>query len=114
MSSLNVRARYQSLVKMVPATRYPLPAVARRQRSGQYFDNPTAAYSTADYYAITLLHRQAGKVEATCPAGIARVDDGQASLTITSPAGDAFTVNFMNDYVNAAGKSVVARFEVDT
>jgi len=78
-------------------------------------DNPTEPYSTADYDATTLL--RCGPVGSppggTCPAGILRMEGGQASIVITSPGGQEFTINFMTDYVNAAGRQVEATFEGD-
>ena len=79
-------------------------------------DNPTAPFSTADYDATTLLRcRAVGESEsATCPAGILRMEGGQASIVIQSRAGEQFTINFMSDYVNAANRTVDARLEGDT
>lgn len=51
---------------------------------------------------------------AYCSAGILRMDDGQASIIITDPDGDEFTVNFMTDYVNSAGHEVDAKLTGDT
>jgi hypothetical protein len=50
----------------------------------------------------------------SCPAGILRMEDRQASIVITSPAGEQFTINFMTDYVNATSGEVEARMEGDT
>ena len=79
-------------------------------------DNPTAPFSTADYDATTLL--RCGAVGADefghCPAGILRMEDGQASIVVESLAGEQFTVNFMSDYVNATNREVEARLEGDT
>lgn len=79
-------------------------------------DNPTAPFSTADYDATTLLRcRAAGDNEtATCPAGILRMDGGQASIVVQSRAGEQFTINFMSDYVNATNRKAEARLEGDT
>jgi hypothetical protein len=72
--------------------------------------NATWPYCTSDYDATTLLRcRSVGDVDwGTCPAGVLRMDDGQASVVISSPAGDEVTINFMRDYVNAANRSVEA------
>ena len=78
-------------------------------------DDPTAPYSTADFDATTALPCRADKQSdmATCPAGILRMEDGQASITVMSPGGEEFTLNFMKDYVNAAGRTVAAEFRDD-
>ena len=47
------------------------------------------------------------------------MEDGQASVTVQSPDGQQFTLNFMKDtatgepYVNASGREVAARMEAD-
>mgnify|MGYP001812293632 CR=1 FL=1 len=79
-------------------------------------DNWTAPYTTADYDATTRLacaYVNADKIEG-CPAGIQRMEDGRASIVITSPAGKQFTINFMKDYVNSGAGEVVASMEGDT
>ena len=79
-------------------------------------ENPTAPYSTKDYDATTLL--RCGYVDSgpthECPAGILRMEQGQASIVITGPDGRQFTVNFMTDYVNATGREVKASLKGDT
>jgi hypothetical protein len=78
--------------------------------------NPDMPYSTKDYDATTLLRcgmTSSSEME-TCPAGIMRMEDNQASITVTSPAGNQFTINFMTDYVNATSGEVDARMEGDT
>jgi len=79
-------------------------------------DNATAPFSTADYDATTLLRcRAVDDAEYdSCPAGILRMDGGEASIVIESPAGDQFTINFMRDYVNATNRKADARLEGDT
>lgn len=80
-------------------------------------DNPTAPFSTRDYDATTLLRcRTQGQSEyGDCPAGILRMDNGQASIVVQSPRGRQFTINFMTDYVNATkGRQVEANREGDT
>jgi hypothetical protein len=42
------------------------------------------------------------------------MEDRQASIVITSPAGEQFTINFMKDYVNASAGEVDTRLEGDT
>ncbi len=77
--------------------------------------NPTAPFSTEDYDATTLLRcRAAGAAEfSTCPAGILRMENSQASIVVQSPAGEQFTINFMTDYVNATNREVEANLEGD-
>lgn len=79
-------------------------------------DNDTAPYTTNDYDATTRL--RCGMNDDTelgsCPAGILRMEDGQASIVITNPSGQQFTINFMTDYVNATSGEVDARLEGDT
>lgn len=79
-------------------------------------DNPTAPFSTNDYDATTLLRcRAAGDAEfGNCPAGILRMEDGQASIVVKSQVGETFTINFMKDYVNATNREVEASFDDDT
>jgi hypothetical protein len=70
-------------------------------------DNATAPFATkyagGEYDATTLLRCKAAGDRAfgNCPAGILRMEDGQASIVIQSPRGAQFTINFMTDYVNA-------------
>jgi hypothetical protein len=79
-------------------------------------DNPTAPFSTTDYDATTLLRcRAAGDSEfGQCPAGILRMDDGQASIVVQNQLGKQFTINFMTGYVNATNREVDARLDGDT
>lgn len=79
-------------------------------------DNPTAPFSTADYDATTLLRCRAvvDSEPGNCPAGILRMDAGQASIVVRSQAGEQFTINFMSDYVNATNRKAEARLEGDT
>jgi hypothetical protein len=82
-------------------------------------DNATAPFATkyagGDYDATTLLRcKAAGDREyGNCPAGILRMEDGQASIVIQSQLGQQFTVNFMTDYVNATVGEVDARLNGD-
>jgi len=82
-------------------------------------DNATSPFATkyagGDYDATTLLRcKAAGDREyGNCPAGILRMDDGQASIVIQSQLGQQFTVNFMTDSVNATVGEVDARLEGD-
>jgi hypothetical protein len=79
-------------------------------------DNPTAPFSTADYDATTLLRcRAADATEfGSCPAGILRMENRQASIVVQNPQGEQFTINFMTGYVNATNREVKARLEGDT
>lgn len=83
-------------------------------------DNPTAPFATryagGEYDATALLRcKVAGSTEyGTCPAGILRMEDRQASIVIKSPRDQEFTVNFMTGYVNATVGEVDARLEGDT
>jgi hypothetical protein len=79
-------------------------------------DNPTAPFSTDKYDATTLLRcRAAGDKEfGRCPAGILRMEDGQASVVIQNQLGERFTINFMKAYVNATNREADARLEGDT
>jgi len=78
-------------------------------------DNATAPFSTKDYDATTLLRCKAagGNEYGNCPAGIARMDNRQASITVQSQFGKQFTLNFMTGYVNATVGQVDARLEGD-
>ncbi len=79
-------------------------------------DNPTWPFTTADYDATTLLNcRAAGETEfKSCPAGILRMENSQASIVVQNQLGEQFTINFMADYVNAANREVDARLDGDT
>nr|WP_241263380.1 hypothetical protein [Parahaliea mediterranea] len=80
-------------------------------------NNPTEPYTTADYDATTLLPCRTLDSDdmASCPAGILRMEGGQASIVVTSPGGEEFTFNFMADYVNATkGRQVDAQLYGDT
>lgn len=79
-------------------------------------DSPTWPFTTAEYDATTLL--RCGTVDSdqmgTCPAGVLRMEEGQGSVEILSPAGERFTINFMKDYVNSASGEVEAHIDGDT
>lgn len=79
-------------------------------------DNPTWPFSTETYDATALLRcRAPDALEFEyCPAGILRMEDGQASIVVIGPGGEQFTINFLRDYVNAANREVVANLEGDT
>ena len=78
-------------------------------------DNPHAPFSTADYDATTQLRcRAAGAKDfGDCPAGISRMDNRQASITVQSPQGEKFTINFMTGYVNATNREVKSELTGD-
>ncbi len=78
--------------------------------------NPTAPFSTKDYNATALLRCRASSAPAfgTCPAGVLRMEGGQASVVVQSPGGEQFTINFMTDYVNATNRKADARRDGDT
>jgi hypothetical protein len=82
-------------------------------------DNPTAPFATrrdgGDYDATTILPCKApgDREYGNCPAGILRMDGGEASIVIQSQFGEQFTINFMTDYVNATAGEVNARLDGD-
>ncbi len=78
--------------------------------------SPTAPFSTRDYDATTLLRcRAIDQTEfANCPAGILRMEDGQASIIVQNQSGEQFTINFMSDYINAGNRVVKATLNGDT
>lgn len=78
--------------------------------------NPTWPFTTADYDATALFRcKAAGAAEfASCPGGILRMENKQASIVVQDPSGERFTLNFMADYVNATNREVKARLEGDT
>jgi hypothetical protein len=79
-------------------------------------DNWTAPFTTADYNATTRLRcKAAGDSEfGSCPAGILRMEDKQASIVVQNQLGEQYTINFMKDYVNATNREVEAKLEGDT
>ena len=79
-------------------------------------DNWTAPFTTQDYDATTRLRcRAVGDEEfGSCPAGITRIEDGQASVVVQNQLGEQFTINFMSDHVNATNREVRSRLEGDT
>jgi hypothetical protein len=79
-------------------------------------DNWTAPFTTQDYDATTRLNcKAAGDSEfGSCPAGISRMENNQASITIQDQMGKQFTLNFMTGYVNSTGGEVKAHREGDT
>jgi hypothetical protein len=81
-------------------------------------DNATAPFATryegGKYDATSLLRcKSAGGTFGNCPAGILRMEHGQASIVVQSPCGKQFTINFMKDYVNATVGQVTAKQKGD-
>ena len=82
-------------------------------------DNPTAPFATkyegGQYDATTLLRCKAAgdRDYGNCPAGILRMEGGQASIVVQSQLGKQFTINFMKDYVNATVGEVKAKLNGD-
>lgn len=79
-------------------------------------ENPTAPFSTKEFDATAMLRCRASAAVpfGTCPSGAMRMDAGQASVSIVSPGGQRFTINFMKDYVNATNRKADARLDGDT
>lgn len=79
-------------------------------------DNPTWPFTTEDYDATTVLRcRNVGQKEnGNCPAGILRMENGQASVVVQSQKGEQFTINFMTGYINATNRKVDAKRKDDT
>lgn len=79
-------------------------------------DNWSAPFTTEDYDATTRLRcRAAGDSGlGSCPAGVLRMENGQASIVVQNPLGEQFTINFMTDYINATNREVEARMDGDT
>ena len=79
-------------------------------------DNWAAPFTTREYDATTRLRcKAAGDHEfGSCPAGILRLEGGQASIVVQNQLGEQFTINFMQDYVNASNRQVEAQKKDDT
>lgn len=79
-------------------------------------DNPTWPFTTDEYDATALFRCKAtGDSEfGSCPGGILRMENQQASIVVQNQRGEQFTINFMTDYVNATNREVEARLEGDT
>jgi hypothetical protein len=78
-------------------------------------DNWTAPFTTDEYDATTRLNcRAPGDTGfGSCPAGILRMEGGQASIVVQNLAGEIFTINFMKDHVNATNREVTATLKDD-
>ena len=79
-------------------------------------DNWTTPFTTDEYDATTRLRCKAtGDREfGSCPAGILRMEDRQASIVVQNQLGEQFTINFMTGYVNATNRELEAHMEGDT
>jgi hypothetical protein len=79
-------------------------------------DGYAAPFSTDEYDATTRLRCRAATDQefGSCPAGILRMEGGQASIVVQSQSGEKFTINLMSDYVNATNREVEADLEGDT
>lgn len=79
-------------------------------------DNPTWPFTTDEYHATALFPcKAAGSSEfGSCPGGILRMEDKQASIVVQNQLGEQFTINFMSGYVNATNREVEARLDGDT
>lgn len=79
-------------------------------------DNYTAPFSTDEYDATARLRcRAAGDSEfGSCPAGVLRMEGGEASVVVQNQLGEIFTINFLTDVVNATNRSAEASLEGDT
>ena len=76
----------------------------------------TTEFATDEYDATALFRcKTAGDAQfGSCPGGILRMENQQASIVVQNQLGEQFTINFMNDYVNATNREVEARLEGDT
>lgn len=80
-------------------------------------ENNWAAPFTSDEYDATarLRCKASGDSEfGSCPAGILRMEDRQASIVVQNQLGEQFTINFMSDYINATNRELQARMDGDT
>lgn len=78
--------------------------------------NPTWPFTTAEYDATAMFRCKAASDSeyGSCPGGILRMEDSQASIVVQNQLGEQFTINFMTDYVNATNRELEARLEGDT
>jgi hypothetical protein len=79
-------------------------------------NDPSWPFTTDEYDATALFRcKAAGDKEfGTCPGGILRMENQQASIVVPNQSGEQFTINFMTDYVNATNREVQAKLENDT
>lgn len=73
-------------------------------------------FSTEDYDAVASIQcrRLGAQAWDSCPIGILRMEDKQASVVIREPTGNEVTVNFMRTYINAAQRRVRGELHEDT
>jgi len=78
--------------------------------------NPTWPFTTDEYDATALFRCKAPGDSgfASCPGGILRMENSQASIVVQNQAGEQFTINFMTDYINATNREVEATLDGDT
>ena len=78
--------------------------------------NPTWPFTTDEYDATALFRcKAAGDDEfGSCPGGILRMENNQASIVVQNQLGEQFSINFMTDYVNATNRELEAKLEDDT
>ena len=78
--------------------------------------SPTWPFTTDEYDATILLRcKAAGDSEfGSCPGGILRMENRQASIVVQNQLGEQFTINFMTGQVNATNREVEAQLEQDT
>ena len=79
-------------------------------------DSPTWPFTTDEYDATALFRCKAAGDDdfGSCPGGILRMENSQASIVIQNPSGEQFTINFMTDTVNATNREVEATLNGDT
>lgn len=82
----------------------------------EYESSPTWPFTTDEYDATALFRcKAAGDDEfGSCPGGILRMENNQASIVVQNQLGEQFTINFMTDYVNATNRELEAQLEDDT
>ena len=78
--------------------------------------SPTWPFTTDDYDATALFRckAQGDSDFGSCPGGILRMENQQASISVQNQAGEQFTINFMTGYVNATNRELKATLEGDT
>lgn len=78
--------------------------------------NPTWPFTTSEYDATALFRcKAAGDSDfGSCPGGILRMENRQASIVVQNQLGEQFTINFMTGYVNATNRAAAATRAGDT
>jgi hypothetical protein len=76
----------------------------------------TGPFTTKDYDATALFRCKAAgeSVFRDCPGGILRMEDSQASIVVQNQSGEQFTINFMNNYINATNRKLESKQVDDT